>query len=132
MMMVKKILAFWLILVLYGVLNGQSLDVARKPAVLSARVRNGEIVYQLNGNRVEDTARNSLLKNLTKVLDAQGSDAPVFVIVDAHAPFSEFGKLETALDKVGLQNRRFFVTNFSDAIMNEIHWDNKAVPIPKS
>lgn len=55
---------------------------------------------------------------------------PVDIIVDVRAPFSEVGKLETALDKSDLTNRRVYVSNFKDGTMNEIHWDERAVPLP--
>jgi len=88
------------------------------------------LVYRVNGRRVEDTRKNSLLTNLGNVVRTRGIDTPVFVIIDVRAPFSEAGKLETALDKAGLTHRRLFVSDFRDETMNEIHWDATAVPIP--
>jgi hypothetical protein len=92
----------------------------------------GFFVYKLNGKRVEDRKDNSLLKNLAEVVTARGSKTPVFIIIDVHAPFTEIGKLETALDKADLTYaRRLFVTDFRKGTMNEIHWDHSAVPIPR-
>ncbi|HVA16863.1 MAG TPA: hypothetical protein VMV59_04015 [Candidatus Dormibacteraeota bacterium] len=60
-----------------------------------------------------------------------GTKIPAFIIIDVRAPFSEVGKLETALDKVDLTyERRLFVTDFRDGTMNEIHWDDTSIPIP--
>jgi len=129
----KAAVAFCLVLLLSASLKPQTMkENPSQPAVLSAQVKHGQIVYELNGRVVEDNAQNSILKNLARILDTRGSSTPVFVVVDVHAPFSEFGKLATALDKVGLPKRRFFVTDFTDATMNEVHWDEKAVPIPKN
>lgn len=98
--------------------------------VLSARIENGSLNYTLNGNKVEDRNNNSLLMNLAKVVRLQGTDASIIVIVDMGAPFAEMGKLETALDKVGLVHRRFFVSSFASGVMNEINWNESPVPIP--
>ena len=129
----KAAVPFCLVLLSSAPLKPQTMkESPPRPVVLSAQVKHGQIVYELNGRVVEDNARNSILKNLTRILDTRGSSTPVFVVVDVRAPFSEFGKLETALDKVGLPKRRFFVTDFTDATLNEVHWDEKAVPIPKN
>jgi hypothetical protein len=91
------------------------------------------LVYKLNGKRVEDRWDNSFLKSLAKVATARGSKTVVFIIVDVRAPFTEVGKLETALDKANLTyDRRLFVSDFRGGTMNEIHWDNAAIPIPKN
>jgi hypothetical protein len=110
----------------------QSLDADSHPVVVTVRVRNGKTVYKLDGKVVENSARNSLITNLTKILVSRGREAPVWVVVDVRAPFSEVGKIETALDKVNLPNRRFFVTNFTDDMANELHWDAKPVRIPRN
>ena len=93
-------------------------------------MQKGAIVYRLNGRRVEESRKNSLLTNLGGVAEAQGLDVPVYVVVDVRAPFTEVGKLETALDKIGLTSRRLFVADFGDGTMNEIHWNQNAIPIP--
>jgi hypothetical protein len=104
-----------------------------KPAVLTAVMERGAVVYKLNGKRVEDRKDNLLLKNLGELLTAHGTKTPVFIIVDVRAPFAEIGKVETALDKAGLTyNRRLFVTGFRDGTMNEIHWDVTPIPIPRN
>lgn len=109
----------------------QGRRVTSGPLVLSARIVKGRLIYRLNGKRVEDTKENSLLNNLEYIVKARGTDIPVFIIIDARAPFTEMGKLGTALDKVELtHNRRFFVSYFSDGMMNEIHWDDTSIPIP--
>lgn len=103
-----------------------------KPLVLSAQMEQGALVYKLNGKRVEDRRDNSLLKNLAELVTARGTKTPVFIIVDVRAPFTELGKLETALDKADLTyKRRLFVTDFRGGTMNEIHWDETAIPIPR-
>ena len=57
-----------------------------------------------------------------------GTEVPVVIVIDVRASFSEVGKLETALDKADLTHRRLFVSDFgSDALMNEIHWDEGCV-----
>lgn len=102
-----------------------------QPVVLLARVqKNGIVIYRLNGKRVEDSVQNSLLMNLGGIVRSRGMTVPVDIIVDVRAPFSEVGKLETALDKSDLTNRRVYVSNFKDGTMNEIHWDERAVPLP--
>lgn len=98
--------------------------------IVSARMENGALVYRLNGKRVEDRRDNSLLTNLTNIVKTQGTEAPVLIIIDVRASFTEVGKLETALDKAGLTRYRLFVSNFSNGVMNEIRWDETAVPIP--
>lgn len=126
----KPLLLLWFALAFCGISNAQTIESTPRPVVVSARVKNGKIMYKVNGRIVENSVRNSLITNLGNVLKTQGRATPVFVVVDVRAPFAEFGKIETALDKVDLPNRRFFVTNFTDAIMNEIHWDDKPIPIP--
>jgi biopolymer transport protein ExbD len=110
----------------------QTNDYATQPVVVSAQTENAMLVYKVNGKRVEDSRKNSLLTNLGKIQDARGDNVPVFIVIDVRASFSEAGKLETALDKVGLMNYRLFVSNFSDGTMNEIHWDESAIPIPRT
>jgi hypothetical protein len=102
-----------------------------KTVLLSVQMQHGRPVYKLNGKIVEDRRENSLLNNLMKVANESGSKTPVFVIIDERAPFTEAGKLETALDKIDMPNRRLFVADFPDGTMNEIHLDQKAAPIPK-
>ena len=121
-----------LLLLICPVAESQINESAPAPVVLSARLNKTTVAYRLNGKIVEDSRRNSLLTNLGNLLKTRGSQVPVFIVVDVRAPFSEIGKLETALDKVGLPNYRLFVTNFSDETMNEIHLDEKAVPIPNT
>jgi hypothetical protein len=104
---------------------------ATKPVVLTARLENGLLVYRVNGKRVEDSIENSLLVNLGNIVKARGTEVPVFIVIDVHAPFTEIGKLGTALDKAGLTHRRFFVSYFHDGMMNEIHWDDTSIPIPQ-
>jgi len=102
-----------------------------KPLILSAEIVKGMMIYKLDGKRVEDSKSNSLLTNLTAIVRARGNAIPVFVIVDVRAPFSEVGKLDTALAKADLlRERKLFVTNFRDGTMNEIHWDETGIPIP--
>jgi hypothetical protein len=112
------------------VATSQTTEFVTQPVVVSARIQNGVVIYRVNGKRVEDTRKNSLLKNLGRTLEARGSDVPVFIVIDVRAPFSELGKLETAVDKVGLTHYRLFVSNFSDDMMTEIHLDAKGIPIP--
>jgi len=103
-----------------------------KPLVLTAQMELGALVYKLNGKRVEDRRDNSLLKNLVEVVTTRGTKIAVFIIVDVRAPFAEVGKLETALDKADLTyKRRLFVADFQAGTMNEIHWDEGPVPIPR-
>ena len=71
------------------------------------------------------------LNNLMQVATDRGSNAAVILIIDEKAPFTEVGKLETALDKIDMPNRRLFVADFDDGTMNEIHLDPKALPVPK-
>lgn len=99
--------------------------------VVTARMEKGALVYRVNGKIVEDSKENSLITNLAQIAKARGSDVPVSIIVDVRAPFTEIGKLETALDKADLSHsRRLFVTDFRDSTMNEIHWDQTPIPIP--
>lgn len=103
------------------------------PIVVSARMEKGALVYRVDGKTVEDSKENSLLTNLARIAKVRGNEIPVFIIVDVRAPFTEVGKLETALDKVDLtHSRRLFVADFRDATMNEIHWDQTPVPIPSN
>ena len=101
-----------------------------RQVVLSDKMEKGILVYRLDGTRVEDTAKNSLLKNLGELFESRGAATSVVIVIDVRAPFSEAGKLETALDMVGLTHYRLFVSNFRDGLMNEIHWDERSVPIP--
>ena len=101
--------------------------------VVSVRIEKGSLVYKVNGKTVEDSKENSLITNLARIAKERGDQVPVFIIVDVRAPFTEVGKLETALDKVELtHSRRLFVTDFRDSTMNEIHWDQTPVPIPSN
>lgn len=102
-----------------------------KPIVLSVQIELGKPVYKLNGKTIEDRSENSLLKNLMQVVTDRGSKTEVLLIIDVKAPFTEAGKLETALDKIDMPNRRLFIADFDDGTMNEIHLDTKATPIPK-
>jgi len=99
------------------------------PVVVSSRIENGSLVYRVSGKRVEDSVENSLLTNLGNLVKARGTDIPVFVVIDIRVPFSEMGKLETALDKADLTHRRLFVSDFQSGTMTEIHFD-RAIPIP--
>jgi hypothetical protein len=104
-----------------------------RPVVVSARMEKGGLVYKVNGKTVEDNKDNSLITNLSRIAKERGNEVPVIIIVDVRAPFTEVGKLETALDKVELtRSRRLFVTDFRDSTMNEIHWDQTPVPIPSN
>jgi|HubBroStandDraft_6_1064221.scaffolds.fasta_scaffold840444_1 biopolymer transport protein ExbD len=111
--------------------SSQPKEHAPQPVAVSAQMENEILVYRVNGKRVEDSQTNSLLINLERILQERGSEVPVFIIIDIRAPFSEVGKLETALDKVGMAQRRLFVTNFRDRTMNEIHWDETPIPMPE-
>jgi hypothetical protein len=103
------------------------------PVVVTARMEKGALVYRVNGRIVEDSKENSLITNLARIAKARGSDVPVSIIVDVRAPFTEIGKLETALDKADLtHSRRLSVTDFRDSTMNEIHWDQTPIPIPSN
>jgi hypothetical protein len=104
-----------------------------QPVVVTARLEKGTLVYRVNGKIVEDSKDNSLITNLAQIAKVRGSDVPVSIIVDVRAPFTEIGKLETALDKAELSHSpRLFVTNFRDSTMNEIHWDETPIPIPSN
>ncbi|SRR6266481_1654521 len=103
--------------------DGQSL-------VVSVQIVKGTRVYRVNRKVVEDTSHNSLLTNLETAAAERGLDYPVIVLVDVKAPFTEVGKLETALDKIDFKHRRLFVGDFETAVMNEFHWDQNGVPIP--
>lgn len=101
------------------------------PIVISAQMVGRAVIYRIDGRRVEDTRANSLLANLARIAQVRGTHVPAFVIVDVRAPFAEVGKLETALDKSGLNDgRRIFVTDFRGGTMNEIHWDQAPIPLP--
>ena len=112
------------------VVNSQTKEPTSQALVLSARMERGTLIYKVDGRRVEDSVSNSLLTNLAEIVRTRGTQIPVFIIIDVRAPFSEVGKLETALDKTDLTHYRLFVSNFSDGVMNEIHWDEKGIPIP--
>jgi hypothetical protein len=101
------------------------------PVVVSSGIENGGLVYRVSGKRVEDSVENSLLTNLGTIVKARGTAIPVFIVIDVRVPFSEMGKLETALDKVDLTHRRLFVSDFQNGTMTEIHFD-KAIPIPRN
>jgi hypothetical protein len=101
-----------------------------RPVVVSVRLERGALIYRLNGSRVEDRANNSLLTNLGRTVEERGTEATVFIVIDVRAPFSEAGKLETALEKAGLTHYRLFVSNFRGGMMNEIHWDETPIPLP--
>ena len=103
-----------------------------KPVVLSVQMQNGRPLYKLNGKTVEDRRENSLLNNLGQVATERGNKTPVFVIVDERVPFTDASKLQTALDKIDMPNRRLFIADFPDGTMNEIHWEPKTLPIPKN
>jgi hypothetical protein len=126
----KPLLVLWFALAFCGISNAQTSESTPRPVVVSARVKNGKIIYKLNGKIVENSVRNSLITNLENVLKTRGRETPVFIVVDVRAAIAQFGHIETALDKVDLPNRRFFVTNFTDDMMIEIHWDDKPVRIP--
>jgi hypothetical protein len=99
--------------------------------VISAQMEGHALIYRIDGRQVENTRANSLLANLARVVQVRGTGLPALVIVDVRAPFTEVGKLETALDKSGLNgDRRIFVTDFRGGTMNEIHWDQAPIPLP--
>jgi hypothetical protein len=100
------------------------------PLVVSVEMVKGTPVYRVNRKVVEDTRDNSLLTNLESEASERGLDSPVIVLVDVKAPFTEVGKLETALDKIDFKHRRLFVGNFQEAMMNEFHWDQNGIPFP--
>lgn len=101
--------------------------------VVTARMEKGGLVYRVNGKIVEDSKEDSLITNLARVAKVRGSDVHVSIIIDVRAPFTEVGKLETALDKADLSlSRRLFVTDFRNSTMNEIHWDQTPIPIPSN
>jgi hypothetical protein len=124
--------ALFLTLLLVSGAWSQTEPQAAHPVVVSAEMQRGVIVYRLNGRRVEESRKNSLLTNLGNVAGTRGLDVAVYIVMDVRAAFTEVGKLETALDKIGLTNHRLFVADFRDATMNEIHWDQDAIPIPLS
>ena len=146
----RGLVLLWLALAPFGILHAQNQgDVSSsrpnsgktaktsesegtaKPIVVSAQLKNGNLIYRVNGKIVENSARNSLMTNLSRVLGTRGKETPVFIVIDVRAPFGEFEHIDTALDKVDLPNRRYFVSNFTnDRMMTEIHWADKAVPIP--
>jgi len=103
------------------------------PIVVSAQMKNGKLIYRVNRKIVENSARNSLMANLGTILVTRGKQTPVFIVIDVRVPFGEFEHIDTALDKVDLPNRRYFVSNFTnDRTMTEIHWADKAIPIPSN
>ncbi len=101
-----------------------------RAVLLIVQMHSGKLTYKLDGKQVETRRDNSLLKTLGEVATQRGAKTPVFIIVDERAPFTEIGKLETALDKIDMPNRRLFVADFPDGTMNELHWDVKPLPIP--
>ena len=113
-----------------GSVMSQAPASASRPVVVSVRVERGSSIYGLNGKKVEDSAKNSLLTNLGRTVEERGTEARVFIIIDVRAPFSEVGKVGTALEKVGLTHYRLFVSNFRGGTMNEIHWDETPIPLP--
>jgi hypothetical protein len=122
--------ALLVVLSLGSTVSAQTKETASQSVVVSARMERGTLIYKVNGKRVEDSIRNSLLTNLGAVVAERGNELPVLIIIDVHAPFSEVGKLETALDKADLKHYRLFVTGFSNGVMNEIHGDETGIPIP--
>lgn len=128
----KPLLLLWVAFAFCGTSNAQTNESTPRPAVVSARVNHGGIVYRVNGRIVENSVRNSLITNLGNVLKTQGRQTPVFIVVDVRAPIAQFGHIETALDKVDLPNRRFFVADFTNGTMSEIHWAEKAIQIPSN
>lgn len=128
----KSLASLIALLLIACVAASQNENEKPKPVVLSVQMERGTLIYRLNGKTVEDRRDNSLLKNLTEVVTERGTNVPIFIIIDVRASFAEVGKLETALDKVDLTSkRRLFVTDYRDNTMNEIHWDEKAMPIPR-
>lgn len=120
------------LLSLIWVAESQTEPGAIKPLVLAVQMKAGRPIYKLDGREVEDRPSNSLLRNLTEIVKKRGTKLSVFVVIDVHAPLTEVGKLETALDKVDLtSDRRLFVSDFRNGTMNEIHWDQEAIPLPK-
>lgn len=117
------------LLVLAAVAMAQLLP--SKAVLLTVHMQSGKPTYKLNGKEVENRKDNSLLRNLGDVATQRGARTTVFIIVDVKASFAEVRKLETALDKIDMPSRRLFVADFPDGTMNEIHWDVKALPIPK-
>jgi hypothetical protein len=125
-----KTFALFLVVWLPFVANAAP-DTVAHPVVVSAQVENGSLVYKVNGRKVEDNKENSLLTNLAQIVKERGTEIPVFIIIDVRAPFTEMGKLETALDKADLvHSRRLFVADFRSGRMNEIHWDETPIPVP--
>jgi len=106
---------------------------ADRLVTISGRMQNGSLIYRLNGKQIEDTRENSLITNLSEVIRSRGNHIPALIIIDVRAPLTEVGKIETALDKVDLTySRKLFVTDFRDGTMNEIHWDQTPVPLPRT
>lgn len=128
-LMARVIVLITVLLVNVVVTASQIEGAEPKPVVLSVEMENGTPLYKLNGKTIEDRRDNSLLNNLMQVATERGNETAVFVLVDEKAPFTEVTKLQTALDKIDMPNRRLFIANFPDGTMNEIHWDEKAVPI---
>ena len=99
--------------------------------IISSQVSGSSTIYKINGKVVEDKPSNSLIKNLTDIARARGSSSPVVLIIDRHASFAEVGKLETALDKVGISGEtKIYIANFQTKTMNEIHWESGSKPLP--
>ena len=129
----KPLMLLWLMLGFCGISNAQTGESTPRPVVVSAQLMNGKLIYRVNGKIVESSARNSLMTNVSRVLGTRGKETPVFIVIDVRAPFRQFEHIDTALDKVDLPNRRYFVSNFTnDHMMTEIHWADKAVPIPQN
>jgi hypothetical protein len=127
-------IALWLIVLIFLLCPAESMTQASgpRPLVLTVQIEAAKPIYKLNGKEVEDRRDNSLLKNLTEAAKRRGTKIPVIEIIDVRAPLTEVGKLETTLDKVDFtSNRRLFVSDFHGGTMNEIHWDHRALPIPK-
>jgi biopolymer transport protein ExbD len=127
-----KLIALSVVLLVNVCVGGsQGASTESKPVVLSVQMENGRPLYKLNGKTVEDRRENSLLNSLAQVVTERGNKTPVFVIVDERVPFTDASKLQTALDKIDMPNRRLFIADFPDGTMNEIHWEPKTLPIPK-
>jgi hypothetical protein len=48
--------------------TSQTKEHTTQPVVVSAQIVNGTLIYKVNGKRVEDTRKNSLLTNLGNIL----------------------------------------------------------------
>ena len=104
---------------------------ADRQIIISSEVSGSATLYKINGKVVEDKPGNSLIKNLTDIVRTRGSSSPIVVIIDRRASFAEVGKLETALDKVGITGEtKIYIANFQTKTMNEIHWESGSKPLP--